>query len=36
MLNKVIRYFLENKLVTTIIVVALIGWGIATASERSR
>jgi len=31
MLNKVIRYFLENKLVTTIIVVAFIGWGISTA-----
>ena len=31
MLNTVIRYFLENKLVTTIIVVALVGWGISTA-----
>ncbi len=31
MLNKVIRYFLENKLVTTIIVVAFVGWGISTA-----
>ena len=31
MLNTVIRYFLENKLVTTIIVVALVGWGVSTA-----
>jgi copper/silver efflux system protein len=31
MLNKIIKYFLENKLVTGIIVLALIGWGISTA-----
>ena len=31
MLNKLIRYFLENKLVTTLIVVAFIAWGISTA-----
>ena len=31
MLNKLIRYFLENKLVTTIIVLSFIGWGISTA-----
>jgi len=31
MLNQVIRYFLENKLVTTIIVVTFIGWGVANA-----
>lgn len=31
MLNKLIRYFLENKLVTTIILVIFIGWGLVTA-----
>ncbi len=31
MLNKLIKYFLENKLVTVIILTALIAWGIATA-----
>ncbi len=31
MLNKTIRYFLENKLVTTLIVLVFIGWGISTA-----
>ncbi|MDH3711638.1 MAG: efflux RND transporter permease subunit, partial [Cyclobacteriaceae bacterium] len=31
MLNKIIRFFLENKLVTFLILVVLIGWGIATA-----
>ncbi len=31
MLNKIIRFFLENKLVTTLIVLVFIGWGIATA-----
>ncbi|NOZ48115.1 MAG: efflux RND transporter permease subunit [Chlorobi bacterium] len=31
MLNKIIRYFLENKLVTSIIVLVLVVWGISTA-----
>ena len=31
MLNKIIKYFLENKLVTTLLVLALIVWGISTA-----
>ena len=31
MLNKLIQYFLENKLVTVIILIGLIAWGIATA-----
>ena len=31
MLNKVIRYFLENKLVTIIVVLLFIGWGLVTA-----
>ncbi len=31
MLNKLIRYFLENKLVTTMIVIIFIGWGVSTA-----
>jgi len=31
MLNKLIRYFLENKLVTTMIIVIFIGWGVSTA-----
>ena len=31
MLNKIIRFFLENKLVTALIVLVFIGWGIATA-----
>ncbi len=31
MLNKIIRYFLENKLVTSIIVLVLVAWGISTA-----
>ena len=31
MLNKTIRYFLENKLVTVLIVLIFIGWGISTA-----
>ena len=30
MLNKIIRYFLENKLVTTLILLLIIGWGIVT------
>lgn len=31
MLNKTIKYFLENKLVTLLLLVALIMWGISTA-----
>ena len=31
MLNQIIRYFLENKLVTTLIVTVFIAWGISTA-----
>ena len=31
MLNKIIKYFLENRLVTTIALLTLIAWGIATA-----
>lgn len=31
MLNSIIKYFLENKLVTVLLLVALIGWGIITA-----
>ncbi len=31
MLNKIIRYFLENKLVTTLFILLVIGWGIVTA-----
>lgn len=31
MLNKLIRFFLENKFVTFLLLVMLIGWGIATA-----
>ncbi len=31
MLNKIIRYFLENKLITFIILVLLVVWGILTA-----
>lgn len=31
MLNKLIRYFLENKLVTAILVLIFIGWGVSTA-----
>ncbi len=31
MLNKIIQYFLENKLVTLLILVVLITWGIVTA-----
>ncbi|NBC83940.1 MAG: cation transporter [Bacteroidetes bacterium] len=31
MLNKVIRFFLENKLVTTLILITFIMWGIVTA-----
>ncbi|MEP0987066.1 efflux RND transporter permease subunit [Ekhidna sp.] len=31
MLNKLIRFFLENKLVTALIVLIFVGWGVATA-----
>jgi len=31
MLNKIIKFFLENKLVTAIALLTFIGWGIATA-----
>ncbi|MGB3182193.1 MAG: efflux RND transporter permease subunit [Cyclobacteriaceae bacterium] len=31
MLNAFIRFFLENKLVTVILLVALVGWGLSTA-----
>lgn len=31
MLNKIIRYFLENKLVTSLILLLIISWGIVTA-----
>ncbi len=31
MLNRIIKYFLENKLVTGLIVIILIGWGVSTA-----
>lgn len=31
MLNKIIKYFLENKLVTGLILIVIIVWGIATS-----
>jgi len=31
MLNKIIRYFLENKLVMILLLISLVGWGIMTA-----
>ena len=31
MLNKIIRFFLENKLITVLFLVIIIGWGIVTA-----
>ena len=31
MLNKIIKYFLENKLVTTLVLFGFVGWGIITA-----
>ncbi|WP_338357003.1 efflux RND transporter permease subunit [Yeosuana marina] len=31
MLNKIIKYFLENKLVTVLVLCAFVGWGIATS-----
>ena len=31
MLNKIIRYFLDNKLVTTLVILLFMGWGLVTA-----
>ncbi|MDA0714660.1 MAG: hypothetical protein O3B83_05265, partial [Bacteroidetes bacterium] len=31
MLDSIIKYFLENRLVTTLLVALLVGWGIVTA-----
>lgn len=31
MLNKIIRYFLDNKLVTTLVIILFIGWGFINA-----
>lgn len=31
MLNKIIKYFLENKLVTVLLIVLFVGWGLITA-----
>ena len=31
MLNKIIKYFLENKLVTTLVFLTIVIWGIATS-----
>lgn len=31
MLNKIIKYFLENKLVTVLLLLVLVGWGLVTA-----
>lgn len=31
MLNKIIKYFLENKLVTVLLLTGLVGWGVVTA-----
>ncbi len=31
MLNKIIRFFLENKLITALITLVFIGWGVSTA-----
>ncbi len=31
MLNKIIKYFLENKLITVLVLFSFIGWGIATS-----
>ena len=31
MLNKIIKYFLENRLVTVLILIGFVGWGIVTA-----
>jgi hypothetical protein len=31
MLNRIIKFFLENKLVTVILLVLVVGWGIVVA-----
>jgi len=31
MLNKAIKFFLENKLVTILVFISMIGWGLMTA-----
>ena len=31
MLNRIIKYFLENRLVTVLILIGFIAWGIVTA-----
>lgn len=31
MLNKIIRYFLENQLVTSLVILLFVGWGLVTA-----
>ena len=31
MLNKIIRFFLENRLVTILMLLIFIGWGVVTA-----
>ena len=31
MLNKIIRYFLYNKLVTSLVILLFVGWGLVTA-----
>ena len=31
MLNRIIKYFLENKLVTILVIVLFVGWGLVTA-----
>ena len=31
MLNKIIRFFLENKLVTTLVLILFVSWGIVTS-----
>ena len=34
MLNKIIKYFLENKLVTILVLTGFVAWGIVTRRER--
>ncbi len=31
MLNKIIRYFLENRLITTLVILLIVGWGLVTS-----
>ena len=31
MLNKIIRYFLDNQLVTSLVILLILGWGLMTA-----